>query len=587
VTEIRWAKLDEDDFNRLVETLIVKSDTTGGLRAQAIDGRGGDGGIDIDVRVEATGQLTHIYQLKHFPEGFSNGFKHRRRQIADSFEKAMAESPPVWTLVVPRNPTVAERRSVFAMRQGRRVRIRIMGPAELDELLSRYPEIDAYFQRDHAIEALRAVNRPEAALAKPGDLAAELARLAAGLDRRSLYWATSFHTDPDGTIVETLQPKRPDASEREPLSMSLRARFGPDYKDLQHEFEDKLKYGGSGTVVLPPQVIAELRREGPEWFAETTTGGELHVTSVGDRRTRPVVVESIDPAGRTTARLAGVTELVDRGSGGATVETALDGGLRLVWRFSDDAAEGGALTFSADPIEATPREVRRAIRLVQAMKAGTRLRLVIDNGPAIEVGLAEDLSLGIEAGFVEFIEDLCTIDDHFDVGLRLPAAGIDKSDRLWARVLVRMLNGEPTPMPMADTFSGTLNGQPSEGLDHSLRNGAAICISHPDWSLELLGHKLQMGLVYVYSGRVHIDDAAEILRALEEGTAADRTVTLRPDNGEPFLIYAPRRLKDGAGTVLAYPWDLSGIPEHSGFLALPNAAPLPLSGMSADRHAVE
>lgn len=585
MSEVRWRRLDEDRFNRLVEALLVKSQTADGLRAQAIDGRGGDGGIDIDVRVEATGQLTHIYQLKFFPEGFSNGFKDRRRQISKSFEKAMDEAPPVWTLVVPRNPTIAERKSVMAMRRGRKVLIRIMGPAELDALLSLHPELDAYFQRDHAIDALRETHRAEVTLSKPRDLRAEVARLTGRLEGRSIYWATSFATHPDGTYVETLHARRPDAASREPLSLALKTQFGPDHIELRQAFEDKLKYGGSGTLVLPREVVSELRQVGPEWFEETLTDAEVHLTSTGSSERRSVKLEVLDEGDRSVAALDGVTEIIDRGSGGATVETAFDGGLHLGWRFSDDHREGGGISFSADPTGASPRDVRRAIRLVRAMKVDARLRLTIGDRPGIVVGLVEDISLGIEEGFVEFVDDLCTLEDHFDISLRLPAEGIDRTDRLWARVLVRMIHGEPTPMPAADTFSSTLNGKDSNGLKDFLHNGAAVCISHPDWAVELLGQKLTVGLVYVYSGRVHIDRAPEIIRALEAGTAEDMKVTMRPDNGESFLIYAPKLLKVTSGPVAAYPWRLSGIAEHAGYAALPNALPLPARGMSADLHA--
>lgn len=92
--------------------------------ALAIDGRGGDGGIDIDVRVEGTGQLTEILQLKWFPEGFSKLFSPRKEQIKKSFERAMAHNPDVWTLVVPANLTTNERKSVLALRKDRNVLIR-------------------------------------------------------------------------------------------------------------------------------------------------------------------------------------------------------------------------------------------------------------------------------------------------------------------------------------------------------------------------------------------------------------------------------------------------------------------------------
>jgi hypothetical protein len=297
MSKIIWDRLDEDTFNKSVEALLVAEYSGNGLRAQAIDGRGGDGGIDIDVRVERTDQLTHIFQLKHFPQGFSGGFRPRRKQIRKSFEDAMQHQPPVWVLVFPKNPTISERKFVSSMRGNRKVRIRIVGAAELDGLLSEHPNIEAYLSRDEAVEVLRAVNRPEAALARPGDLHAEMARIQKGLDGRSQYWVSAVTLGPDGAYVETLHAKREDASEREPLSITIETEFGPGDENLRQQFVDKLKYGGSGTIVLPERVIKQFRKIGPEWFAETSTGGELLIGDTGESVAESIKAELFDGKG--------------------------------------------------------------------------------------------------------------------------------------------------------------------------------------------------------------------------------------------------------------------------------------------------
>ena len=101
---LSWEKLNQSDFDRTVELLVTRryKREHPELSVQAIDGRGGDGGIDIDVREPVTGKLLKIYPLKFFPEGFSGGHRQRRNQIRNSFEKAAALHPPVWALVVPR-----------------------------------------------------------------------------------------------------------------------------------------------------------------------------------------------------------------------------------------------------------------------------------------------------------------------------------------------------------------------------------------------------------------------------------------------------------------------------------------------------
>lgn len=59
-SSIDWRTILETDFNSTAVSLIVRDRDRGGHVAQAIDGRGGDGGIDIDVRDAASGELVEI-----------------------------------------------------------------------------------------------------------------------------------------------------------------------------------------------------------------------------------------------------------------------------------------------------------------------------------------------------------------------------------------------------------------------------------------------------------------------------------------------------------------------------------------------
>lgn len=571
MSAIRWDRLDEAEFNQLVEALLVAEYTRDGLRAQAIDGRGGDGGIDVDVRVERTQQLTQIFQLKYFPEGFSGGFKQRRSQIKHSFDAAMSEAPPVWTLVFPKNPTINERKVVGAMGSSQKVRIRIMGAAELDGLASKHPLISRHAARNEAVEVLREINRPEAALTKAGDLRLEVQRLQNRLDGRSSYWGTAITTEPDGTYVETLYAKRDDAQEREPLSVTFKAEFTNSDSELHKQFDDKMKFGGSGMLVLPERVIKEFRRDGPEWFEDVSTGGVLEIRDVTEHQSQPVKVELYDDHDRKLAQLPGVTKAIDRGYGGASVETVLRGGLDMRWRFSDDFEEGGSVTLNFEPAGSTPREVRQALRFVNALGPNTQVRLTVAERPALKVNIADELAFGPDQELVELVEDLCAIEDQLDVTFRFPADGADVADRIWARVIVRMLEGKPVPMPFTNSFTGTLSGTKDQGFDLMLTKGVAVCVSNPAWELEIFGETLHIGEVWIYSHHVTVANGTEINQAFAAGTAAGMKIELRPINNEPFLIYDPRRLStDPNATVGAYAWGLTGIEEHPQLDALPN-----------------
>lgn len=83
---LNWRTMSEDEFNRIAEALIRRSvmEDSPGVDVKALDGRGGDGGIDLDATVERTGQLVSIYQLKFFPEGFSGEWSRARKPQIES-----------------------------------------------------------------------------------------------------------------------------------------------------------------------------------------------------------------------------------------------------------------------------------------------------------------------------------------------------------------------------------------------------------------------------------------------------------------------------------------------------------------------
>ncbi|WP_350271754.1 restriction endonuclease [Frondihabitans sucicola] len=71
VEKVQWRTISREDFERIVNVLITRDGDALGYAASAPSGRGGDGGIDIVFRDKTSGSVVHVFQLKHFPEGFS------------------------------------------------------------------------------------------------------------------------------------------------------------------------------------------------------------------------------------------------------------------------------------------------------------------------------------------------------------------------------------------------------------------------------------------------------------------------------------------------------------------------------------
>jgi len=573
VNRIDWRHIDEDDFNDLVEALLVREHTRDGLEAHALSGRGGDDGIDVEIRVKATNALIHTFQLKYFPGGFSGGNSARRSQIKKSMLRAIsAELPPVWTLVVPTNPTARERIAVKGMRGGARVVIRFMGPAELDGLLAKHPDIETRFTSDRAVELLAAVHRPEAALTKPLDLRAEIARMQKQLRGRSEYWAPAVSFAPDGTYVETLRPLRDDAQEREPLSISLSLNFTPDDIELREQFEKLMKFGSVDPLVLPERVVGSIDKVGPDWFAESALTGQIEFEPATDLLPAvPVVVELRGEDERVTHRLSGYVTSRSSGHGGATVRTALEGGVVQTWEIPAATDDAGSVSFITEFAGSGAREIRRALRFLGALSSKSQIGLSIDGAPSLWMKLGIHDSPAPDATFVSFIDELCQLEDFFDVTLRYPAEQITASDRLWTRILTKLIRGEAVAHPNAGSFGGTLNGSRDEGLEVLLEEGAAILARSPGFSLNLFGTALDLDEIAFYAHHATVDGSADILAELRAGRGDGKHIDIRPAGGLPWVIYSPKHMEAaGVEVVVTQPWAITGMKEHPKYTSLPN-----------------
>jgi hypothetical protein len=335
-SRVDWSTISEIRFNELAEMLIVEDRSRDGLVAQAINGRGGDGGIDIDVKVARTAQLVEILQLKWFPQGFSAKYGNRKRQIEKSFKSALVHNPGVWTLVVPANLTIPERKVIYALKKDRRLRIKLIGVTELNLLLAKYPDIHDWAMRDIARDLLSFVGRESATLSKPGDLSAEAKRLQERSNAISPNWGMNF-SSVGGVVSEQLYAKHVNAMEREPLSFSLLTEFGPDDDELRREFEDSLNYGVTQQLVLPSHVISSFTKVGPEWFAGEVDSGEVHILPADEApREMRINATSVDAEGKRLSSVSARKGKLVGGHVGATLEFSTPGGLTLRWRVPTD-----------------------------------------------------------------------------------------------------------------------------------------------------------------------------------------------------------------------------------------------------------
>lgn len=554
-----WARLSQPDFDRFVELLIVRSYQRNqpGLTAQAIDGRGGDCGIDIDVHQKDTGKLVKIYQLKFFPEGFSGGHGKRKQQIRRSFERIRDLQPPVWALVLPRNFTTSERKWVLELVQDTGIQLELVGRAELDSLRASDPNAMSAFERTAYKSALELVGRESAALVTSRDLGTEISRLSTNAATLSPNWGVSFSVHGDA-VTHSYYAKHPDAVEREPLSIKASLNFA-DNPDLQRKFDNALRYGLTDQLVLPPTVVKRFERIGPEWFADSHEGGSLTLQpAAGNRQTMPTVLRIKTPE-QSGYVLRGTTVQVSNGHEGANILTEFGGGLTIRWRLASDPKKGAAADVAFSPKGHSALTVARSLQALDGLHNGASVELQLGDGK-VSLALDSHNQPAVSPAVVELADDLAVIEHVTGTQFGFPDI-VDPQERVWARVVRLLLEGECVLAPNMRSLDLEFEGHLDEGLEELLGGSTPVVASVPTWTVEMFNEQVTVGDISYYHPCARVENAEQHLEALRAGPDTSRKGRLVPDDpGVGFRLYLPAKHRHE--TVSPVRWSLTGIDEH-------------------------
>lgn len=541
--KVEWQRLDQGQFDRIVEALLIRyhQELRDGSQAEALDGRGGDGGRDVDVHLG--GKLTTIYQLKFFPEGFSGGHApSRKRQIRRSFEKAMEDSPRTWALVIPRNPTVEERKWVQNLKEKRRVRIEIWGRARIDAELAKFPDLARWAARDDEfIAAVTQAGQEKAALLGPHDLAERLRDLKELGSSRSQYWDTEMSADADGNVTEVLIAKRPDASEKEPINLKLTIDAAAMDQD-EREKLDHLERYGVGEATITGRAIREFVVEGPDWIAGERSVDRLVATAFPQGETA-VSLLACSRLGLPVASVRGTLVRMAPGTDGRALQAIVPGGLTMTFLLPH-GGDGGRVNITFAPTGVDAEEAGRSLTFLMKLsearglqvRAGSTVLLTIE---VSEVGDGEERPG--QSFLDQLVDDLAVIASEMHTPLEVPDS-ISGAERLEIRRLRLLLEGYVILEPAFASFTGTLDGTTDSVLEKQMLNHFALASVSSSIVYTVLGNDFRVPGLYLYTPAAEVLDGAEIVRALHAGEATGREITIRPVDGTPFWAYLPERM---------------------------------------------
>lgn len=531
---IEWDRIGQVAFDRHVEALLHRLYDG---RAIAVNGRGGDKGIDVQVNTEAG---LRIFQLKYHPDGFPGSYRGRRTAIKQSFQRAMQHDPVEWTLVVPTTLTPSERAFVDELAVGRTVKVTVMDRPALDNGFASHPSLEATFTREQAREAARDFGREQALLLDGEDLIQRVRALGSRADNIDPDWTWDFQRRGD-TVIQTLRPQHALAHEVSPVRLTLTTR--PEAMDtgLTAAFTRTLGYGIAEEVELPPEAVASLTIDGPEWLSKTV--GDVRVTwqPVPDASQSDAAaeIEFLNSEEVPTARYAGRLIAQRSGELGASVEADIHGA-RLQMLVPFDKRVDGTMRYSFDLSGREPAEAMKVLRLHQRILLGGSFRITVEgtrvgSGRLPATGTAED-NAEVEK-LLSYLSDLDVVQHHCESYFPAPLtySGEERIDLRIARLLIE---GRCVAYRSARTVTITLNGLDSPAL-RTVLGPQAQCLRFGPSGFEVTvgDHTLDIGPVHLFHAQVTADSGRQAIAALKTGRGAGTEVVFRPQDGEHFRLY--------------------------------------------------
>ena len=292
---IRWADLEPQGYESMVSVLLSRLHPD----AQRIDGKGGDGGRDVQIVHGQDDLITDAFELKSFTGRMASG---RKKQVVDSLNRAAALGPARWTLVVPIDPTPAELKWFRKLGEDYCFPIAWYGKTWLDEKVSAFPDIRRYFVEGANAEVVRLLRELREEQAKVNDVHDAVGRLRTLRERLSEIdphysyemstVAVGANNWPSDVVFSVrfedvrvdVYPKYSGAVKDRPVSMSVMVALGPEDLVIQ----DALGYGLEATI--PDRLTGGVTIDAPSGLGGSFTKGELNIFPTNTKLDKPVTL---------------------------------------------------------------------------------------------------------------------------------------------------------------------------------------------------------------------------------------------------------------------------------------------------------
>lgn len=453
MVSIKWDKIEQPEFDRIVEQLIYQEYSIqefDNVKCVAVDGRGGDGGIDYLV---TKNNEKIIFQFKYYPTGFPRREASRRKSIKDSFNTALKQNPTKWILVVPRNLTRSEQEFLKRELRSDSVTVEHWGMNKLDSLLVKYPRVDELFNADPSlVKMLRYAQGAEAVPRNFESLESSNRYLRKNLDLVSPNWGVNINNFYSTTTVAFI-PKHAMAQKVEPVYVDYKLKNSDSYE--MAELKRMQEYGLNGSVKISHKNLEYSFFKGPADFKllnnqisgivfnfnqgkDSKIDGQLNLLDLHQNTSSYDLIYSEFNDGKSGKSFVGILNNVCK--------------MRFYWKNSETKLINfEILDFNVD---SSPSNQQRISRFLVSLLESREISLILEGRELFKASNNFQDEKEIENLKIidEFATDLINIQNELNVYFEIQDE-VRVWDRVWARILCLMLQGYMVQHPFKNELS--------------------------------------------------------------------------------------------------------------------------------------
>ncbi|MFX1760357.1 hypothetical protein [Rhodococcus sp. As11] len=442
-------------------------------------------------------------------------------------------------------------------------KISILDRVGLDLLAVENPDVYAYLGREQMRSDVELYRLETATLLGGIDsLTERVSGLGDLADSADLYWAVDFARR-GNQVTYTARPKDPDAHIKSPITATITGSFGDEHTEVQRQFEQALRYGASGRVVLPPKVVLQLTISGPELLAGQHSNVEVHLEPLSDSPHVGAVAElrfiGVD---EQESVFEGEVTYINEGSIGVTLKIRFYGHAEVELHYPlNNKALPGDVQISYNFRRIRPTDALRVIDLVRALRTPGVCRTYIDGHLLWSLAAHDEVTRDDADAYLTqmygLARDLAIVQEYCNTRFVIPDE-LTPLERVNLRVARILIEGYMVASPEAPTGILGLSGTDSPDVRALLVEGGRVSFPVQEFILRLGTRELDLGQVGAFHPHAVALNSEEALAALDAGEAKGFKVRFRPGDDPYFYLFKPDRIRDRQAPELAL-WSLPGI----------------------------